>query len=222
MKKISFFLFLSTFCLFGQENKNALVWFDSVVSQKNLDINFSHKYINKFRSVRDYHQFLLENKFYNSSITYDDQNYYNIPIKYDINEDIIIAKIGSKSTSQSIILIKAKIQSFTINNFISFHNIKGNFYEKIYQSKKGILLKKYHKKRSKVPIKGIFFDKFKEDNSFYLLINNMIHKIEKKKDWQKLFPKKKKEIIKFYQNNKWVLKKSKLGFNLALSKIILQ
>jgi hypothetical protein len=73
MKK-SFLLLLYVFVSltsFSQDNKDALIWFDNVIGQKNIAINSGVKYTKKHVTLKGNHNFLFQNKFYKGNVNYD-------------------------------------------------------------------------------------------------------------------------------------------------------
>jgi hypothetical protein len=222
MKKnyLVFLLLFFFFNCFSQENKNALVWFDNIVGQKNLDINAGIKYSKKYVTIKGNHNFLFEDIFYKGTVTYDNQLYTNISLKYDLFEDNLISLATNTFNELSVILKKDKISSFIINNQ-KFINLKEyGFHKELYNSKKTLLYKKHAKERSEKQINNYVYSKFKLTSNYFIHYNNKRVLLKKKKDWIKLFPKKKSLINNFYKVNKTKLKSNSDAFLVDLIKRI--
>jgi hypothetical protein len=208
MKKIILLLLLYTINSFSQTSeKDALIWFDSIIGKKNLDINVGIRYIEKFRTLKENSQFLIDDKFYASSINYDGQTYTNVPLKYDIYKDEVIFKIESYHENYSTILDKTKIESFITDEKL-FINIDAEhgFNEKLFSESNYVIYKKNSKRVIKSIKRDFYYDDFILDNSYSILVDTKIMPANDKSDWKKVFPSKKSEINKFFKKNR---KKSK-------------
>lgn len=202
------------------ESKNHFIWFDNVVGDGNLGIYNGTKFIEKYKTKPNNHRFLLDNTFRLGNLIYDNQTYYNIPLKYDIHDDQLIAKLPYQSNFLFVKLIKEKVDFFEINvneiNFsqkkLSFINsvayseivdftFKG-FYQILLKNKTAILLKKNFKEKSVLIENNLAFVKFSDKSHFAILKDNKYYKINSKKDVIKVYPKQKRYISIFYRRNR--------------------
>ncbi|SDS16565.1 hypothetical protein SAMN05216503_2189 [Polaribacter sp. KT25b] len=209
MKKVILLLLLypiNSFCQTSE--KDALVWFDSIIGKKNLDINIGIRYIEKFRTLKDNSQFLIDDKFYASTINYNGQTYYNIPLKYDIYKDDLIFKIKSYHENYSTILDKTKIKSFITDGKLFINIADNGFNEKLFSENNFVIYKKNSKRVIKSIKSDFYYDEFILNNSYSLLVDDKFVPANEKSDWKKVFPSKKSEINKFFKKNRKKLKTS--------------
>lgn len=219
LKNLLFLIFLPSL-LFSQqkENKEAYILFDDIVGQKNLEINSGVKYIQKFRTLQNEHQFLHEN-FSLGTIHYKKQVYYDVPMMYDLYNDDLIVKINSLYERHSLILNKNEVSYFILSKrkFVNYPNY--GFYEELYAAKNQSLLKK-NKKTLKNKIVGKSrYSKFTSLNSYFLSKDGKLHSIAKKRDWLKLYPELKPQIKVFYKSRQAQLKSFPDSFMIELFKL---
>ena len=220
MKKTKFLLFfIYTINFFSQSNeKEALVWFDNIVGKKNLDINIGVRYVEKYRSLEGNYHFLFNNQFNKSTIKYDNQTYYEVPIKYDILDDDIIVNIPSERENYSLILNKSKIESFILFNKL-FVNLKEyGINEKLYSNNKVTLFKKYSGHASTFIHKNNYFNKFSLNLKHLIFIKGKFYSANSKKELKKIFLNKKDLINTYFSNNKKKFRDSKDDFLIELLK----
>ncbi len=137
---LSFSLYTSRLnCQTNIENQNYYTWFDQVVGIENTNLFNGTRYFKKYRTEDGMHEFFKDDAFVLGSVTFDGQNYFNIPLKYDIYEDEIIANLKSTYGQTILRLNKAFISKFLIYNeqfmFISVKNKEvylNGFYEDAY------------------------------------------------------------------------------------------
>lgn len=209
------FLIINTLSVQSQSNSdeiNNYNWFDSKIGIENTGIYNGIIYKEKFRTVNGNHKFYLTSQFINGNITYNGQPYFNVEMKYDIYEDILIIKLPDDSGYSIIQLLNDKIDGFSINNHkflkISKKNEKffneaiSGFYEISYQSKHLNLLKKHIKSRRERIVGNFVYSQFKDESEYIIFFNDEYYKINSKRYLIKLFPKLKKNIKNFYNFNK--------------------
>lgn len=222
MKKIILLLFLHTISSFSQTSeKDALIWFDNIIEQKNLDVNVGIRYIEEYKTLNDNNHFLIDDKFYASTIHYQGQTYHNIPLKYDVYSDQVIFKISSNYDNYSMILDKDKISSFITQNklFIKIKEKDYGFNEKLFSKNEITLYKKHYKRLTKTINRNIYFDKFIIDNSYLLFLDNKYFPVNNKKEWKRIFPLKKSEINKFFSKNR---KKIKISPDIFMEELLIK
>jgi hypothetical protein len=79
------------------------------------------------------------------------------------------------------------------------------------------LIKKHRKEGHERIDDLTLYYQFKEVNDYYLLLGEIYYPIQKKSDWQKLFPLYKIEINSFYKVNKQLLKSDYDSFLIKMS-----
>lgn len=191
-------------------------FFDKALSKENLAIYNGSRHVNYYRTLDNSHSYYFSAKFSTGDLTYEGQTYYNIDLKYDVNNDILVLKPIGEYDYMGINVIKEKTAGFTINNK-KFININYNnptspaymngYYQEITFSKNNILYIKHHKNRSKViDTQSISdgqttSDVFKEKNEFILKYKDTYYKIVSKSDIIKIFPEYKSKIKNYYSRN---------------------
>ncbi|KAF2334417.1 hypothetical protein [Flavobacterium daemonense] len=218
---ILFGVFFNIFSIHSQtstSNNSLYNWFDKAFEKENLPIYNGTRHINYYRTLDNTHSYYVSANYSSGDVEYEDQTYYNLDLKYDINNDILVFKPKGKFDYLGINIIKEKTASFTIQNK-HFVNINYNgascpdymsgYYQEIVYSKNNILYIKHHKNRSKViDTKSVSddvqnsTDTFTEKNEFVLKYKDTYYKIASKSDVIKIFPELKSKIKNYYSTNK--------------------
>lgn len=207
-----FGLFLNIQSIQSQTNTevNTYKWFDKTVGQGNLDFNNGVPYTNTFQTVGDSHLFLINN-FELGKLSYENQNYFDVKLKYDIYRDILILNPSEQSENIGISLIQNKVASFSIQdkNFVKLDRKVENlpeftagYYEEYRVASDFVFYIKHHKIQQKTLSENGVFYTFKDDNTYFLDLKGTVHKITGKNDILKLFPEQKKQINGFYLMNR--------------------
>ncbi len=218
---ILFGLFLNIFSIHSQTNNNTnslYNWFDKALEKENLPIYNGTRHINYYRTLDNTHSYYVSANYSSGDVEYEDQTYYNLDLKYDINNDVLVFKPKGKFNYLGINIIKEKTASFTIQNK-HFVNINYNnapcpdymsgYYQEIVYPKNNILYIKHHKNRSKVIDTKTpsddgnqnSTDSFTEKNEFILKYKDTYYKISSKSDIIKIFPELKSKIKNYYTAN---------------------
>lgn len=234
--KISIRIFLILLCsfsnfniLFAQKKDNELVynWFDKTIGKENLAVNNGKLEINYDRTLNNQNRYLTSNNYTIGSLNYDNQDYFNVNLKYDIFKDELILRPDGESDYISINLIKERIKNFKIydRNFINLDNILpsnflGGYYEENLLGKSFVFYVKHYKQnRELVNDNGVFVEYFYE-NKYIIFYKNKFNTINNKSEIVKLFPNQKTNINDFYNLNKYLKKENQLKFMENLMKYI--
>jgi hypothetical protein len=204
----------------SNENKDAYVLFDAIVGQKNLEINVGVKYFEKYRTLKNEHQFFNDKKLKEGIVSFNHQVYYNVPLMYDVYQDALIINITSKYDSYLLILDKKKVDYFVVDGF-TFNNVKGKGYLQVLATKHKTEL--YKKNQKKVKSRFVEFKKFSRfiSNNSFEVFNGVQHIIVNgKNDWIKAFPSLKSSIQFFFKSNKVLLKNDPDSFMINLFKTL--
>jgi hypothetical protein len=185
-------------------------WFDTTAGKESSEINNGTLYNNIYKPTNKNHNFYVSNQYTKGAVTYNGQKIYSVDLKYDIVNDELILKREGDYNFRDINLIKDKIESFTINNNFFVHlkykleitkgRLEG-FYEQNYSCNSFTFYIKHHKKNLKNLNTGSIIYEFYEDNSFYIEQKNSVYPINSKKDLISIFPKQKKQIDDYYNEN---------------------
>lgn len=160
------------------------------------------------------HAFWGQDLFRNGNISINGVKYNNVFLKYDIcNQEVLLDYENSYGGRNQIVLLKSKIDSFSIINsrFVkyTFANTGTKFYQVITNSQIKCLYyweKKLVKDATSVESYYSYSD---EGKKMYLLYNNKLIQYRGNKSFIKIFPEKYQSKIKKYLKNNH-LKVSKL------------
>ncbi len=202
------------------EEKNYYKWFDQNIGQDNTDLFNGEIYIKTFRTENKNHNFFINNDYVLGTVMFNNQLYYDIPLKYEIYEDELIANLKNSYSGESIVqLNKAFIKEFSIyNKDFKFLNVAkesivlNGFYEVIYNGSILKLYTKHRKLKGEYISQGIRYNKFSEKEENVVLFKNNYYEINSKKDLKNAFPNQKKEINNLYKKNKHLKKSDNNAF----------
>lgn len=191
-------------------------WFDTKIGRENLPIYNGSRHVNYYITLDNSHSYYVSGKFSTGSLRYEDQDYFNVELKYDVNHDILVCKPIGEYDYLGINVITEKTASFIIYGK-QFVNINYNnpscpaymngYYQEITFSKSNILYIKHHKSRTKVidtkntEANQNSTDEFKEKNEFILKYKDVYYKISARSDVIKIFPEYKSQIKNYYTKN---------------------
>ncbi|QOG02752.1 hypothetical protein [Flavobacterium sp. MDT1-60] len=218
---ILFGLFLNICALHSQTTYNKTPinnWFDNTIGKENLAIYNGSRHVNYYITLDKSHSYYASRKFTTGSLKYEDQDYYNVELKYDVNNDILVCRPIGEFDYMGINVIKEKTANFSIYDKqfvnINYENpscpvFMTGYYQEIIFSKNNILYIKHHKSRTKVidtktisdGVNQNSTDEFKEKNEFILKYKEAYYRISSKSDIIKIFPEYKSTIKKYYNNN---------------------
>lgn len=209
------FINLAIYCQLDNTQNLFYSFFDNTVGQQN--INFGSIFKEKYRKIKGNHNYFLTNLFQKGTITYRNQLFTNVKIKYDLNQDQIILNIRNQERNISIIPEKKLITNFAIKN-INFINVENHgFLEQIFTSTSFSLLKKHFKTKKQNREKGYIYYTFKKEVNYFFSFNNTYYQIKSKKSFVQSFPNKKKTISNFYKKNQYLLKNDYDNFLIKLT-----
>lgn len=210
----------SEFQAYSQTNSEISLYtkFDSIVERKNLEIYNGPRHINHYRTIDKSHSYYFTDKFTPGEVLYNKQYYYDIELKYDVNNDQLVLKPMDEYNYLGIILSKEKTASFIINKnkFVNLNYANpslpeyiNGYYEEIIIGNKLILYIKNQKTRKKIidnkqlsdVAEQVTYDEFTDKNTFYIKLRDTFYTINSKKEIITAFPEKKKEIKEYYSKN---------------------
>lgn len=219
------------FKIYSQNNSETSLynWFDNVIGKENLVINNGTRHTNYDRTLNNKDRYYNTDLLTTGSINYDNQDYFEITLKYDIYKDELILKYYGESDYTEINLIKDKVGSFKINdeNFINLNinnqlpsNSRGGYYEQNLVAKNfTFYIKHYKEKKEILKSNGVFIEYFYQ-NEFMLFIDNKFNIINTKKEILNLFPDYKSKINDYYLMNRNLKKENETKFMKNLMRYI--
>ncbi|WP_223034324.1 hypothetical protein [Hanstruepera marina] len=228
------YLFLLGLFQFGFSQSNNLnsekvyyVAFDSIIGIENTELYNGKRYVDRFRSSKENHRFYKDFTFVNGYVVYNNQPYYNLNLKYDLFEGVLITKLKGDKKFFNMVFITNDVQEFkihdsrfvNINNYINSKDFTG-FAELLYEGEHIVVLKKHDKKKTdKIKEQSVIYE-FKPITSFIVTNRTTIATIKSKKDFKSIFPDKMEAVNTFYKNNKSLNKSNPDLFITRLSELI--
>jgi hypothetical protein len=201
-------LFLNATYGFSQSTvRPAYESFDAVIHIQNTGLANGTEYIEQHIVKNNKHKYLDTPQYQTGTVVYEGQPYFDVDLKYNIYDDLLIVRIPTTGGSAAFELHKEKVSSFTIKNssFISVkktQNAKPRFYEVLLDGDHFYLLKKHLKKARKHLDQNFTYFEFEKDSPEYLLsINGDYHNVNSRKSIRKLFPDQEEQIRNFYRSN---------------------
>lgn len=204
---LTFLLTLAVNILAAQTSEEVLTkYFDQTIGSENLDINNGSVHVNEFRILNNKHRYYPADNFETGTVTYNNQQYFDIPLKYDLYKDILVYK-PKNSDIISINLIHDRVAGFTINNkkFIYINSllfplnpIKTGYYEENLSGKDFIFYIRHHRDKREVLKGASVFNEFDDNYEYFIKRDGIFNKVSTKKDLIKLFPDQKRKINDFY------------------------
>ncbi|WP_298136840.1 hypothetical protein [Flavobacterium sp.] len=210
-------------------NQNIGNYYDNIVSESSLPLYNGKFYNDIYKTKSDTIHPFLKKDFISGSVTYENQFYQNVNIKFDIYKDNLLINPKNKSNVFTLILDKSKVENFNFLNktFINidykkYSNSKSfsGFFEYIPIQNNFELLVKYNKENEKVIFNEKLIDEFYYSQNFYIVVDNKIHKFNSKKDAIEIFKKNKSDINTFYRKNKYKEKNNPVMFKIELLNLL--
>ncbi len=185
--------------------------YDSVDLNQNNNIFNGLEYTDKYISLSvENHKFYGAFDYNEGFIKYNGQPYFDVKMKYDLLNDLIIIEYVNKKVSQ-LSLNSSMVEQFRLNGG-EFFNIpenevikpfyKNGFFKLCYQDNNF----SFYLKRIKDKVKKIYNKKvryvFKEHEYYVLFYKDRCFKIDKIKDVLSAIPEYDNEVRTFYKSNK--------------------
>ncbi|MBQ4821841.1 hypothetical protein [Aquimarina sp. MMG016] len=221
-------LFLCLPLLFFGQQKNESEyynWFDTIIGKEHTGLYNGKQYvdldINKI--LNNKHAFFFSDEVLTGSVIYDGQPYYNVGIKYNLEQDKLLIALKPGSSASVMQLIYDKVEEFTINDYrfirvenIDKKNYTNGFHQVLLDDNEILLLKKHTKSKIKSAddLEGNKQYYEYRSKSKYVLYFDQDYKgdIKSKTDIITIFPELKKEIKQFYKAHKLLRRKNPDAF----------
>lgn len=220
-------LFFNIHNIYSQNNSEVLTynWFDKSIGIESLDIKNGLLHLNFDKTANNNNRYYISNDFKIGTVNYNNQDYYDLFLKYDIYTDELILKPYDKSSTTQINLIKENITFFKIGEqkFVNLNQakpFKTGYYEETSIGKNIFLYTKYYKEKNKVIKDNFSSIEYSQKNEFLLLKENKFYWVNEKNQIIKLYPDSKKNINNFYFSNKALKKNDNVLFMKNLMKYI--
>ncbi len=192
--------------------KKLFTSFDKIIGLENTTLSYGALFKEKYRSINGNHHYFITNKFKTADIFYNSEPFFNIKLKYDIADDIVIREYTEEGKKFNIALENSLVSKFNIDNHSFINTTEYGFVEVLYKTKTTFLLKKHKKIKYKKLDKNFVYYNFKENYIYILKYNNEYFNIEKTKNLYVVFPNKKQKIKDFKKQHSFLLKHNKDAF----------
>jgi len=189
--------------------------FDKITGIDNTDLFNGVIYNETFRNTEQSHVFFNSPKFSPETITYNSQTYYNVMLKYDIYNDILLTKLNEEKSYLNVQLISDKVGSFTIDTHKFINTTISNqlktleifgFMEEAYEGEDLKFYIKHRKKPKRSLEKRMVDANFIKDNIYILLYNNSFYRIKSIKDVKRIILNKSEDIKSIQRQYKYLQK----------------
>lgn len=203
-------LLLSFSCYCQNFSKTEIYsWYDNQTGIENSSLFRGMEYVEVHRMINEKHKFFDDNKFLNSSLVYDGQLYTDVPLKFNVYDDVVMVNLKQEQRNSIFQLFSDKVTYFKINNYkfnyIAAENtssIRG-FYEVISEDGDFKIFKKHKKNRTVRRDKSVAYMEFTKSNPDYVFqFDEELYSLTNRRELFSQFPNHKKEIRAFYKENK--------------------
>lgn len=135
--------------------RKAYEGFDATIGIQNTRIFTGLEYIEEHRMINEKNKFFLKDEFRAGTVVYEGQPYFNIPLKYNVFDDLLLVQLPSDRGETVFRLLPNRLNSFVLNSreFVNVWEKDSEFsgiYELLYDSQNLRLLKKYEMSLNKV------------------------------------------------------------------------
>lgn len=210
-----------------KEEKNYYLAFDSIVGAANTGLYNGKRYIDRFRSSEENHRFFKDYNFVQGYVLYNGQPYFNVNLKYDLFENLLIAKLKGNKNFFNMVFISNDVKEFNIydTHFVNILNYSNDgktqgFAELLYESDKLVLLKKYGKDKKDKLKRQMVVHEFSLVTSYLVSNGDNLTVIKSKKDFKAIFPNKIDSIYAYYKDNKSIQENNPDLFMIKLAQLI--
>lgn len=209
-------------------NADTYTWFDKKVGYENTGLLNGVEYLEKHITINEKHQFFRSAYFLTGNISYKGQPYFQLPVKYNVFDDLLLVKLKKREGEATFELHKESIDAFSIGSQ-RFVNVReeadkreiSGFYEILLEREQFQLLKKHRKKRKKLLDRDFTYYEFEEDEPLYAVhFNNKYAWVNTQNEVQVLFDNQ-PLIRQYYRANKNLYKIDRDKFMTGLFQEIL-
>src|SRR5690606_27783859 len=107
--------------LLTAQQQEASLLFDKIVALENTDLASGTEYIELHIIRNNKHKYLVTEKFVSGDVSYDGQVFRNIPMKYNVYDDLLLINLINSGGETTLQLHKEKIEGFSLHgqNFMN-------------------------------------------------------------------------------------------------------
>lgn len=175
---------------------------------KNAMVYSGISYAKNYGGIKD-HPFFLEDYWEPGNVNYDGNSYDSIDLMYDVYNDLLIVENFSMSGLPSPIqLFAPKVNSFSLHGYHfvclladTLTNIKGGYYNLMYDGQHSKVLVKRRKELVKSNDINSVREMFVEKDKFYILKGGTMYQVKKRRSILKVLADKNKALKVFIRKN---------------------
>ncbi len=185
--------------------------FDEFVGLENTVAYQGQEYRDPYRTVNEFHRYYKTDEFSTGKIIYQDQPFFDLPLRYDIFEDELFLKLQDNYGSNPIRLYKNYIKEFSIygKRFVSIesnttsNDVASGFFEVVQESERFTFYLKPKKQIYKRTNKeNLYYEFFQTGSSYLLLYDNKHYWLKNHHSLKKIFPEFRAQIQDFARASK--------------------
>ncbi|PKD17134.1 hypothetical protein APR41_06790 [Salegentibacter salinarum] len=205
-----FFILISS-ATFSQNYSEEKIysWYDKQVGIENSGLFRGIEYVETDRMINEKHKFFQIQNFQIGSVVYDGQPYYDLPLKYNVYDDLLLINLQYGERNSIFQLFSDKVDLFEINGK-KFRYLKADndsdiigFYEVINEEGQFKIFKKHLKNRMEIRDRSVAYSEFSTADPDYIFqFKNEYFDLDNRRDLFSLFPNLKSEIRSFYNANR--------------------
>lgn len=206
---------LSSYSQNSEELETSYKVFDKAIALENTGLSNGVEYLEQHIIRNDQHKYFLSSDFMSGNLQYDGQPYFDISLKYNIYDDILLVLLQNSGGVSNFELHKENVDSFNIKNhdFIRVPSKESSevqgFHEVLLNLPEVMLLKKHVKKISKHLDRNFTYYEFENDDPQHVIYyRDSYFPINSRRDVQKIFPDHEKQIRIFYRSNRQLRKEN--------------
>ncbi|WP_029037045.1 hypothetical protein [Salinimicrobium xinjiangense] len=195
--------------LFGQENsagnKEMFIAFDMAIGEVNTAIYSGAEYIEKHRMINENHKFFQSREFVPSTVDYAGQTFFNIPLKYNVFEDLVIVNPQDRKIQNGFRLFDNQLQGFDYNGR-SFVNISSagaktsGIHEMLFEDKNFQVLKKYRLKEKMIRKDSYVHYEFRAQKPTYFFLYKGEYRELNRRNLLQAFPDQRTIVLDNFRN----------------------
>lgn len=183
------------------------------------------EYVETDRMINEKHKFFKTKMFEKGTLSYNGETFYDVPLKYNIYNDLLLVNLQQGTRNFIFQLISDKVNNFIIDNHqfrylraINKTEITG-FYEILNEEGDFKIYKKHLQNSREIRDKNVSYMEFiSEDSKYVYQFNKEFFELNNRSELIKNFPVYKNEIKNFYKENREQFRKNPDVFMASLAR----